>query len=61
MVKKSKTKFHQRQYSQQVHKKIDGGKHESTHDAHTLGARTSMDFNVSSRRKADVSENPVAT
>jgi len=28
---------------------------------HTFGARISMDLRVSSVRKADVSENPVAT
>ena len=32
-----------------------------TEVALTFGARTSMDFSVSSLRKADVSENPFAT
>ena len=31
------------------------------HNAHTFGARTSIDLSVNSRRNADVSENPVAT
>lgn len=30
-------------------------------DVHTLGANTSIDLSVNSRRNADVSENPVAT
>jgi len=31
------------------------------YNTHTFGARINIDFRVSSLRKADVSENPVAT
>lgn len=34
--------------------------HSKSHTS-TLGAKTSIDLRVNSRRKADVSENPVAT